>query len=146
MEFQGRVYKTKGKPAWVIESSVLGVITQGYTKKEALFMLKDAIEELLYSYFHKRGHVNVIEHTNGIVGIASSDPKLLLSLALIQQRSESGLSVRQVAGRLGASSPNAYGKYERGRINISFEKFDELIKAVNPDSSGLIVNISHDLL
>lgn len=140
MEFQGVVKKTKGRPAWVIESQALGVITQGYTKKEALFMLKDAIEELLYSYFNKRGPVEVLEHSEGVVGIACSDPKLLLSLALIQQRSESGLTVRQVASRLGSESPNAYGKYERGRIKISLEKFDQLIRAANPGISGLIVN------
>ena len=54
MEFLGEVWKTEGRPAWVIEASSLGVITQGRTKKEALAMLKDAIEELIYSYFHKK--------------------------------------------------------------------------------------------
>jgi predicted RNase H-like HicB family nuclease len=44
MEFRGKVWKTEGRPQWVIEVTSLGVITQGHTKKEALAMLQDAVE------------------------------------------------------------------------------------------------------
>ena len=140
MEFCGKIWKTEGKPSWVIEAPTLGVITQGYSKKEAFSMLKDGIEELLWSYFGNTDEVTVIDHGKGVVGITSSDKKILLSLSLIKQREESGLTVRQVSSRLGSSSPNAYGRYERGKINISIERFEELLKAVNPKLSGVMLS------
>ncbi|NGX37973.1 MAG: hypothetical protein K1000chlam2_01142 [Chlamydiae bacterium] len=140
MEFRGKVWKTEGRPKWVIEAPSLCVITQGHTKKEALAMLKDAMELLIFSYFDCKTKIAVIEHKQGIVGVTCSDRKILLSLALIKQREESGLSVRQVSRRLGSESPNAYGRYERGRVNISLEKFDELLQAVNPNLSGVMLS------
>lgn len=83
MEFRGRVCKTGGRPLWVIEAPSLGVITQGYTKKEALWMLQDAIEELMISYFGRRAEVTVVDRGRGVVGVTCSDTKLLLSLSLV---------------------------------------------------------------
>ena len=140
MEFRGKVWKTNDRPPWVIEAPSLGVITQGYTKKEALAMLKDAIEELIFSYFDTKSKVEVIDHGKGIVGVTCSDRKLLLSLSLIKQRQESGQTVREVACRLGSKSPNAYARYERGRVNMSIEKFDQLLQAVNPSLSGVMLS------
>jgi predicted RNase H-like HicB family nuclease len=140
MEFCGKVWKTEDRPPWVIEVPSLGVITQGYTKKEALAMLKDALEELIFSYFDTRGKIEVVYHGEGIVGVTCSERKLLLSLSLIKQREESGQSIREVASRLGSKSPNAYARYERGRVNMSIEKFDQLLQAVNPTLSGIVLS------
>ncbi len=140
MEFRGKVWKTDDRPPWVIEASSLGVITQGYTKKEALAMLQDAIEELIISYFDTKVKVEVIDHGKGIVGVTCSDKKLLLSLSLIKQRQQSGQTVREVADRLGSKSPNAYARYERGRVNMSIEKFDQLLQAVNPSLTGVMLS------
>ncbi len=139
MEFIGKVWKTKGKPAWIIEAATFEVMTQGYTKKEALAMLEDALHELIFSYFNKRVHVHTTDHGNGIVGVTCSDPKLLLSLSLIKQRQESGLTIRDVASKMGSGSPNAYARYEKGKINISLEKFDQLLQFVNPRLSGIML-------
>lgn len=140
MEFIGKVWKTKGKPAWVIEAQTFEVMTQGYTKKEALAMLEDALHELIFSYFHKRVPVHVTDHGNGVVGVTCADRKLLLSLSLIKQRQESGLTIRNVADKLGSNSPNAYARYEKGKINISLEKFDQLLKLVNPRLTGVMLD------
>jgi predicted RNase H-like HicB family nuclease len=139
MQFYGRVWKTEEKLAWVIEVPSFGIMTQGHTRKEALAMLKDAIEELIYSYFNARVKVEVNDHGHGVLGFTCQDKKYLLSLSLIKQRQESRMTIREVASRLGSKSPNAYAKYEKGVINISIEKFDELISAVNPSLSGLMV-------
>jgi len=141
MEFLGEVWKTEGRPAWVIEASSLGVITQGRTKKEALAMLKDAIEELIYSYFHKKVKIVVQDHGNGVVGVSCLDGNLLLSLSLIKQREASGQTVRDVAKRLGSKSPNAYARYERGTVSMSLDKYDQLLHAVNPKISGISLTI-----
>ena len=103
-------------------------------------MLKDAIKELIFSYFNIKAKVEVIDHGKGIVGVRCSDRKLLLSLSLIKQREESGQTVREVASRLGSKSPNAYARYERGSVNISIEKFDQLLQVVNPKLSGIVLS------
>lgn len=140
MEFRGKVWKTKERPPWVIQVESLGVITQGYTKKEALAMLQDAVELYLDYYFNQKPTVEVIDHGKGIIGVTCSEKKLLLSLSLVKQRESSGLTVREVAKRLGSQSPNAYGKYERGKVNISIEKYDQLLQAVNPELTGVMLS------
>jgi len=140
MEFRGKVWKTEGRPSWVIEVKSLGVTTQGYTKKEALAMLQDATQLYLKHYFNQKPKVKVIDHGKGVVGVTCSEKKLLLSLSLIKQREESKLTVREVSDRLGSKSPNAYAKYERGKINISIDKFDQLLQAVNPNLSGVMLS------
>ena len=140
MEFRGKVWKTADRPPWVIEVKSLGVITQGRTKKEALAMLQDAIELYLEHYFNDKTQIKVTDYGKGVVGVTCSDKKLLLSLSLIKQRQESKLTVREVSDRLGSTSPNAYAKYERGRINISIDKYDQLLQAVNPKLSGVMLS------
>ena len=140
MEFRGKVWKTDDRPPWVLEVKSLGVITQGSNKKEALAMLQDAVELYLEHYFDQKPKVEVVDHGKGVVGVTCSEKKLLLSLSLIKQREESRLTVREVSDRLGSKSPNAYAKYERGNINISIDKFDQLLQAVNPRLSGVMLS------
>ena len=140
MEFRGKVWKTDDRPPWVIQVKSLGITTQGYTKKKALSMLQDAVELYLDYSFNQKPTVKVIDHGKGVVGVTCSERKLLLSLSLIKQRERSGLTVREVADRLGSQSPNAYGKYERGKVNISIEKFDQLLQAVNPQLTGVMLS------
>jgi len=140
MEFRGKLLKTEDRPPWVVESPSLGVITQGNTKKEAIAMLKDAIEVLIESYFKKKVKVKIVDHGNGVLGIVCKDNKILISLSLVKQREKSGLSIRQVAQRLGSNSPNAYARYEKGNINITIDKLDQIVHAVNPRLSGVLVS------
>ena len=51
---------------------------------------------------------------------------------LIKQRENSKLTVREVSERLGSKSPNAYAQYEKGRVSVTLEKYEELLTAVNP--------------
>jgi transcriptional regulator with XRE-family HTH domain len=51
--------------------------------------------------------------------------------------------LRDVALRLGASSRNAYARYERGEAVPSLDKLDALLKAVSP-GSDLVVRASRD--
>ncbi len=140
MELEGKVWKSKKH--WLIEVPSLDIMTQGKTKEEALFMIQDAILELIRSYFPKKMKksfdVTVNAYKKGVIGIASNDGKLLLSLVLKRQREKSQTTVREAASRLGSPSPNAYAQYEKGRINISLDKFEELLQAANPHHHSLL--------
>ena len=69
---------------------------------------------------------------NDVIGITAKDTKILLSLSLIKQREKSNSTVRDVSKRLGSKSPNAYAQYERGRLSVTLEKYEQLLLAVNP--------------
>jgi predicted RNase H-like HicB family nuclease len=134
MEFEGRVWK-EGK-FWLIEVPALNIMTQGSTKKEALEMAQDNIFGLIECYFEldvsKKFAIIVNEYKEGSIGITATDTKLLLALSLRRQREKSGSTVREASERLGSKSPNAYAQYEKGRTNISLDKYEALLMAANP--------------
>jgi ribosome-binding protein aMBF1 (putative translation factor) len=70
--------------------------------------------------------------------ISGSDTAAMTALLLKRRRQASGASLREVAERLGASSRNAYARYERGEAVPSMEKLDALLKAASPDGDFVI--------
>lgn len=42
------------------------------------------------------------------------------------------LSIRDIVKKTGLKSPNGYAQYERGHVNITVNKFEQLLEAVNP--------------
>lgn len=140
MELEGKVWKSK--KFWLVEVPSLDVMTQGETKREALEMICDLILELTHSYLpvstKKDFNISVNEYSKGVVGIVSTNNRLLFSLVLKRQREKSQTSVRKAASRLGSDSPNAYSQYEQGRISISLDKCEKLLQAANPDHHSIM--------
>ncbi len=60
-------------------------------------------------------------------------PEVLVALALRRRREAAGLSLADVAARIGASSHNAYARYEQGTALPTITKLSELFRAVDPD-------------
>lgn len=48
-------------------------------------------------------------------------------------------SGREAAKRMGSTSPNAYARYEQGMVKPSFQKYEQLLHAVNPKRKGLLI-------
>lgn len=134
MELEGKIWK-EGK-FWLVEVSALDVCTQGRTRKEALLMIKDAIFELMTSYFSSDTihnlKLDIVEYSKNLIGIKTSNNNLILSFSLIRQREISRSTIREVADRLGSASPNAYAQYERGKMSISLNQYERLLRAANP--------------
>lgn len=128
MRFSGSVYKD-GK-FWLAEIPILDAMTQGYTKKEAFEMVKDLLESLAN---RPTFVVTVYPKKEGRFEVGSDDARTMVQLLLRRQREKSGLSLSDVANRLGAKSRNAYARYEHGYSVPSVEKLDELLQAVSPD-------------
>ena len=105
-------------------------MTQGYTRKEALAMVEDLLETLAD---HAGFSVDVHAGKGGEFEVSSTDTRTMTSLLLRRQRQRSGLSLAEVAQRLGAKSRNTYARYERGTSAPSMEKLEELLQAVSPD-------------
>ena len=133
MRFSGRIYKD-GK-FWLAEIPILDLMTQGRTKKEAYEMVADMLETMANKESFK---INVYKKNKDIFEVGSLESKPLVSLLLQRKRELSGLSLSQVANRLGMSSSNAYARYEQGKSVPSIEKLNNLLRAVCPNSDIVI--------
>ncbi len=128
MRFEGKVFKT-GK-WWAIEVAVLGVYTQGRTKRGAYEAVKDAIEEMAnMSDFE----VEIYPSKGEYFEVGSRDQGALIAFLLKRQRQMRGLSLADVSERLGLKSRNAYARYEQGRAIPTVDKLAELLRAVDPE-------------
>jgi len=140
MELEGKVWKNK--KYWLIEVPSLEVMTQGTTKEEAIEMIRDAILELIYSYFKaasvKKIKLTVNVYKRNVIGVTASDSKIIMALSLIRQREKSGSTVREAAQRLGSTSPNSYAQYEKGKTRISLDHYEKLLQAANPQKHSLL--------
>jgi hypothetical protein len=133
MRFQGNIYKD-GK-FWLAEIPILEAMTQGHTRKEALEMVADMVETMA----NKKGFkAEVVLGSGGNFEVGSKDLKPLISLLLQRKRELSNLSLAQAAERLGASSRNAYARYEQGRSVPTVVKLNELLNAVCPNTDLVI--------
>ena len=133
MRFEGTLIKPDGKKNryWGVEIPILNIHTQGKGRKDALAMVKDAIEGLLdKKEFHVRIHATI--ETN-VFTIDSDNPTAFIAFMLKRQRQFRGLTVRDVAGRLNSKSPNAYAQYEQGKVKPSMDKLVELMRAIDPE-------------
>ncbi len=134
MRLAGHVFKS-GR-YWAIEVSILGVVTQGRTKKEAYDMIADAIESLV----NKKGfEVNVFPGKDQYFEVSSTDLATLTAFLLRRLRVKQGLTLVEVSKRLGAKSHNTYARYEQGKSIPTLEKFSQLIAALSPDNDFVLM-------
>ena len=134
MELEGRIWKNKKH--WLVEVPSLNIMTQGENRKEALFMIKDAVMEYMKYYFEseiKEFDLKVNDYKKSVIGITATNNKLLLALSLRRLREKSGSIIREASERLGSRSPNSYAQYEKGTTKISLEQYERLLQAVNPE-------------
>ena len=133
MRFEGQVVKD-GR-FWAIEVPILFVWTQGRTKKEAYEMIADAIESLV----DKRGFkIKVFPDRSERFELAANDTATLVAFLLRRQRKKHGLSLKEVAKRLGVSSHNAYARYEQGSSVPTVEMLFRLLSALSPDNNFIL--------
>lgn len=87
---------------------------------------------------NKNFTVKVYNKSKDSFEVGSLEPKHMISLLLQRKRELSGLSLSQIANRLGVSSRNTYARYEQGRSVPTVEKLNELLHAVCPNSDIVI--------
>ena len=127
MRFAGRVVKS-GK-WYAAEVPVLGIDTQGKSKANAYAMVKDAIEDLV----NKAGFAVTIHPGKGnYFEVGANDHAAWVAFLLRRQRMVHGLSLADVAERLGAKSRNAFARYEQGESVPTADKLMELLAALEP--------------
>ena len=127
MRLQGRIFEDDG--FWLAEVPILDAMTQGRSKQDALDMVKDLVETLA----NRPGFAVTVHSCPGDnIELASDDIRGLVALILQRHRTRNGLSLPETARRLGAESPQAYVRYERGESSPTLEQLSEIMAAVAP--------------
>ncbi|VAW32373.1 hypothetical protein MNBD_CHLOROFLEXI01-716 [hydrothermal vent metagenome] len=133
MRFAGKIYQNGD--FWLAEIPILDVMTQGYTQEEAMEMVADLVETMANT---EGFHAELFLGADGIFEVGSTDLKIMIALLLQRKRELSGLSLSQAAEQLGASSRNAYARYEQGQSVPSIVKLNELLRAISPNTDFVI--------
>lgn len=122
----------KGKSGfWTADCDIAGIHTQGTSKADAMEMLAAAFEDVVDVQGFK---VKVTETgEGGEVLVEASDPGRLLAIVLRFQREVHKLSLADVAKALGASSRNAYARYEQGAAMPRLDTVYQMLAAVAPN-------------
>ena len=137
MRFSGLVFQDGD--FWLAEIPILDVMTQGHNKIEAYEMALDLVKSMIDK---KDVQVEIFKGKNGNFEIGSPDARHLVSLLLRRKRELSGLTLAQVAAKLGLASRNSYARYERGQTVPTISKLGELLRAVSPNSDLVIQDSS----
>lgn len=137
VKFEGRVHKS-GRH-WLVAVPALDIMTQGKSKKDAYFMIKDAVE----LHVGRKGFEVEVAPLAGNTFILrtrkSADDNYLVALLLKQQRAKYGLSTAEVALRLGITK-HAYAQYEQARSLPSLTKIEAFVFAMSKHAH-VIVNV-----
>ncbi len=109
MIFEGKVSAPgRGARFWDVKIPQLGVLTQGKSEKNADAMAADALETLVD---RKGFRVEILPSGGGRFLINANDARPLMARWLYRMRVEIGLSLREMAARMGASSSEAWARY-----------------------------------
>lgn len=133
----GRIAKEEG-PFWSAHAELVGAFTHGNSRREAVAVLAELIEAIVARPGFKVTIRDYARGGDGAVMIDANEPALLAAQVLKHQRELSGLSLAQVARRLGARSRNAYARYEQGTSVPTIDKLVELLAVVAP-GIGLVL-------
>lgn len=129
LAFEGILKRPHGEEKyWGVGVPLLEIYSHGKSKKDALAMIKDAVENAAAENELKVEVKMIGEDT---FALSTSDFSVLLAFMLKQKRSSKDLSFREVSEKLGSFSPNAYRRYEHGESGTSLEKLVELMGAVS---------------
>ena len=137
MRLAGRVWKD-GK-FWMAEVPMLDAMTQGRSRSGALRMVADLVATMA----NKKGlRVDIFPGDRSAFEIGTGDVGALVAVMLRRQREKHGLSLSEVAHRLGSRSKTSYARYEQGRSVPTVEKLFELLGAVAPGEDFVFEAIS----
>lgn len=140
MIFEGKVVApARGARYWEVKIPQLGVFTQGKSEKDAYAMAADALETLVD---RKGFHAQIFPMSSGRFLITANDSRPLIARWLYRMRVDVGLSLREVAARMGAASSEAWARYESGRASPTVDKLVELLHAVDPAAGFMIKRVA----
>jgi predicted RNase H-like HicB family nuclease len=140
MIFEGSITApAAGEKFWQVRIPQLGVFTQGKSEKDAYVMAADALETLVGD---RNFRVQVVPSRAGRFLVRANDSRALVARWLYRMRVDKGLSLREAAARMGATSSEAWARYESGRASPTMEKLSELVRVVEPGADFVLKKVT----
>jgi hypothetical protein len=120
---------------WSAECEMIGAFTQGKGRDDACDMLRALVELQVDRKGFRVVVTEIGEELDGSIRVLveANDPVVLTANVLRYQRQVHGLTIAQVAKKLGSSNHNAYAAYERAEREPSMSKYRELLRAIAPE-------------
>ena len=144
MIFEGRIIApAAGERFWQVRIPQLGVFTQGKSEKDAYAMAADALETLVDD---KDFRVQVVPMSARRFLVRANDSRPLVARWLYRMRVDKGLSLREAAARMGATSTEAWARYESGRASPTMDKLSELVRVVDPAADFMLRTVTASAL
>jgi len=137
IKIEGMLTPPKGKnKQWGVELPLVGVHTQGTSKKNAMDMAADAVVQLV----NKPGFVASSEPKEepSTFYVTSDDVAAFMSFIISRVRTEKKLTARGAASALKSKSPNAYARYETGKTVPRLDTLNEILTAIDPKISVVL--------
>lgn len=126
MELIGKI--TKDGKFWLAEVEGLDIMTQGKTRKDALMMIKDAIELVADV---KGFSVTVKDLGDNLFSIEPSDEKVLYGLSIKRLRSKMHIAREDLAEALEQTSTTTIARYERYESKPKTEQYSRMLSKMN---------------
>lgn len=129
----GRIFREGG--GWSAHCDDVGVATQGFTRDEARANLVEAVEQTANRPGLK---VDVIDLEGETVYVQANIPWLLAAEVLRHHRQMNGMSIEDVASKIGGEHGAAYEDYEEGRREPSMSTYLELLQTIVPSMTIVV--------
>jgi len=130
MYLKGRVWKEK--KFWLVECPALQAMTQGRSRKEALAMLADWIRAILDRPDFQLD-ITARGRSSDEVLVRVHDPRPIVALMIERNRHACGLTLQQIADRVGIKGRAAIKQYETGKHDPGFTQAQKLFRALGYD-------------
>ncbi len=137
-EIDGEVGKAGSLYGVVLEP--LALYGQGKTRAAACSMLAEVILEQMRAHGPLAGFkVEVTDDGEATVYVTSNDPPRFTALILRRLRELHDLTLADVTKAMNAKSRNGWAQYERGQIDPSLGKLQEMLAVVAPELALAVV-------
>ena len=125
MRIEG-IYIKEGKH-WVISIPEIALFTQGKSKKDAFFMIQDAIQELLGDLAFK---AEIEDLGDGRFHFVAEDSARFFAFVLKQGRLANNMTHENARKKIGAKSRSEFSTYEKGKTDPTLSKACKLLEAM----------------
>lgn len=118
---------------WAVQCPALGALTQGLTRKEALEMIVDWVQGMLDEPAFDVGVEMTGKDSFHLVFASAAAQARILAFIVARRREEAGLTMRELADRLGLAHKSTIAQAETGRNELGLSRLGDFLAALDCD-------------